>query len=114
MMNVIIVSDTPSSGKYLLEGEDVSHMNDDQLQMSATENRVCAFQTSNLLFAAFGHSACNVESAPHFDGNIPSQPPQKNGGRSHRKSGLSDRIRHKTERVFRQRQRVLAWPGEVG
>jgi len=49
MMNIIGCLDQPSSGTYLLEGEDVSRLHDDQLAAIRNRRIGFVFQTFNLL-----------------------------------------------------------------
>ena len=111
MMNVIGCLDTPSSGKYLLEGEDVSHMNDDQLADVRNRKIGFVFQTFNLLPRS--DILHNVE-LPLIYGNIPASRRKKMAEEAIEKVGLSDRIRHKPNELSGgQRQRVLAAPRPV-
>ncbi|MCB0285617.1 MAG: ABC transporter ATP-binding protein, partial [Calditrichaeota bacterium] len=104
MMNVIGCLDTPSSGKYLLEGEDVSHMNDDQLADVRNRKIGFVFQTFNLLPRS--DILHNVE-LPLIYGNIPASRRKKMAEEAIEKVGLSDRIRHKPNELSGgQRQRV--------
>lgn len=48
-MNLIGCLDTPSSGKYYLNGQDVSNMNDDQMAVIRNREIGFVFQTFNLL-----------------------------------------------------------------
>ncbi len=49
MMNIIGCLDQPTSGTYLLEGDDVSHLDDDQLAAIRNGRIGFVFQTFNLL-----------------------------------------------------------------
>ena len=49
MMNIMGALDVPTSGRYLLEGEDVGHMNDDQLADIRNKKIGFVFQNFNLL-----------------------------------------------------------------
>jgi putative ABC transport system ATP-binding protein len=49
LMNIIGCLDKPTSGKYLLNGEDISHKNDNQLAQIRNEQLGFVFQSFNLL-----------------------------------------------------------------
>ncbi|SDH77136.1 putative ABC transport system ATP-binding protein [Myroides phaeus] len=49
LMNILGCLDTPSSGEYILNGKDVSSLNDDQLAEIRNKNIGFVFQTFNLL-----------------------------------------------------------------
>jgi putative ABC transport system ATP-binding protein len=49
LMNIIACLDIPSSGNYILNGKDVSHMDDDQLASVRNSEIGIVFQTFNLL-----------------------------------------------------------------
>jgi putative ABC transport system ATP-binding protein len=49
MMNIIGCLDQPTSGSYLLEGQDVSHLHDDELAAIRNHRIGFVFQTFNLL-----------------------------------------------------------------
>jgi len=49
LMNMLGCLDTPSSGKYLLEGRDISHMEDNELADIRNKNVGFVFQTFNLI-----------------------------------------------------------------
>lgn len=103
LMNLLGCLDRPTSGEYILDGELVSNLNDDQLAIIRNRKVGFVFQNFNLLprMTALG----NVELPLRYSG--------LNGGRRDRalqvldSVGLSDRVTHKpTELSGGQQQRV--------
>lgn len=104
MMNVIGCLDTPTSGKYLLEGEDVSKMNDNELAVIRNQKIGFVFQTFNLLPRS--NVFHNVE-LPLIYGGIPASKRRKLAEEAIDKVGLLDRMKHKPNELSGgQRQRV--------
>lgn len=104
MMNVIGCLDTPTSGAYLLEGEDVSVMNDNQLASIRNRKIGFVFQTFNLLPRS--NVFHNVE-LPLIYGGIPTSKRRKLTEEAIEKVGLTDRMKHKPNELSGgQRQRV--------
>lgn len=104
MMNVLGCLDTPSSGEYRLEGEDVSRMNDDQLAEIRNKKIGFVFQTFNLIPRANVYH--NVE-LPLVYGGVPPTTRSKMADEAIEKVGLEDRKKHKpSELSGGQRQRV--------
>lgn len=102
LMNIIGCLDQPTSGRYLLEGTDVSRLNDDQLAEVRNRKIGFVFQNFNLLPRT---SALDQVELPLAYG----------GGNSRRQRalaaleavGLADRIHHKpTELSGGEQQRV--------
>lgn len=102
LMNIIGFLDKPTAGKYMLEGEDVSRLNDNKLAELRNKKIGFVFQTFNLLPRASALS--NVEL-----------PLLYSGGRGRRKRsmealervGLGERANHKpTELSGGEQQRV--------
>jgi len=91
LMNMIGCLDRPTSGEYLLEGEQVSNLKDDQLAEIRNRKVGFVFQTFNLLSRATALS--NVELPMRYSG-------MARGRKERAKSalelvGLSDRIHHR-------------------
>lgn len=104
LMNLIGCLDTPTSGKYILNGEDVSEMDDSEL--AAVRNREIGFifQTFNLL--ARTDCLSNVELPLIYSG-IPSHERKERATEALQKVGLGDRLDHKPNELSGgQRQRV--------
>ncbi len=102
LMNIIGFLDKPTAGKYMLEGADVSQLNDNKLAELRNKKIGFVFQTFNLLPRASALS--NVELPLIYSG----------GGQRHKRSmealervGLGARANHKpTELSGGEQQRV--------
>ncbi len=104
MMNVIGCLDTPTSGNYLLEGEDVSHMGDDQLAEIRNRKIGFVFQTFNLIPRS--NVLHNVE-LPLIYGGMSASKRRELAEAAIERVGLSDRADHKPNELSGgQRQRV--------
>lgn len=104
MMNMLGCLDTPSSGTYVLHGNDVSRMTDDQL--AAVRNREIGFvfQTFNLLPRV--DCLQNVELPLIYSGMRKSMRRER-AEQALQSVGLGDRMRHKPNELSGgQRQRV--------
>ena len=104
LMNLLGCLDTLDSGKYLLEGEEVGQLSDDQLARIRSRRIGFVFQTFNLLARTTALANCEL---PMLYGGIP------NGERRERAEhaldivGLADRMdHHPNELSGGQQQRV--------
>lgn len=104
MMNLIGCLDTPSSGHYFLEGQDVSKMDSDQLAEIRNQKIGFVFQTFNLLPRA--NILHNVELPLIYSG-ISTSERKRLAEEAIERVGLADRIKHKPNELSGgQRQRV--------
>ena len=104
LMNLVGCLDTPSSGRYELNGTDVSAMNDNQLAEIRSREIGFVFQTFNLL--ARSDALHNVE-LPLIYAGAPAHERRKIALDALTQVGLGDRIRHKPNELSGgQRQRV--------
>jgi putative ABC transport system ATP-binding protein len=104
LMNLIGCLDTPSSGRYELNGTDVSEMDDNQLAEIRNREIGFVFQTFNLLPRS--NALHNVELPLIYSG-IRSEERRTVALRALADVGLSDRVHHKPNELSGgQRQRV--------
>jgi putative ABC transport system ATP-binding protein len=104
LMNMIGCLDTPTSGSYLLEGQDVSEMSDRQLAQVRNQRIGFVFQTFNLLPRATVLS--NVE-LPLVYANVGRGERRKRAMEAIERVGLADRSSHQPNELSGgQRQRV--------
>ena len=104
LMNLIGCLDTPSKGSYLLNGKQVSEMNDNELARIRNEEIGFVFQTFNLLPRA---SALHNVELPLVYAGVPSRDRQERAREALRKVELEDRMSHKPNELSGgQRQRV--------
>ena len=104
MMNVIGCLDTPTRGTYLLNGKDVSHMNDDEL--ADIRNREIGFIFQNFQLLPRETSLANVELPLVYRG-LSAKDRREKAVAALTKVGLEQRMHHKpTELSGGQRQRV--------
>ncbi len=104
LMNLIGCLDTPSKGSYLLNGKQVSQMNDDELARIRNEEIGFVFQTFNLLPRA---TALHNVELPLVYAGIPSTDRQKRARGALERVELGDRMLHRPNQLSGgQRQRV--------
>ena len=104
LMNLIGALDTPSMGRYVLNGTDVSHLSDDELAEIRNREIGFVFQTFNLLPR---YSALENVVLPLIYGGVPREERYKRGEETLRNVGLADRMFHKPNELSGgQRQRV--------
>jgi putative ABC transport system ATP-binding protein len=104
LMNLIGCLDTPSKGSYLLNGKQVSEMNDNELARIRNQEIGFVFQTFNLLPRA---SALQNVELPLVYAGIPSKDRQKLAKNAIDRVELTSRMTHKPNELSGgQRQRV--------
>ena len=104
LMNLIGCLDTPSKGSYLLNGKQVSQMNDDELARIRNEEIGFVFQTFNLLPRA---TALHNVELPLIYGGVPSKVRAERANQALDKVELGDRKTHRPNQLSGgQRQRV--------
>jgi putative ABC transport system ATP-binding protein len=104
LMNIIGCLDTPTTGRYELNGSDVALMEDDQLAEIRNKEVGFVFQTFNLLPRST--SLQNVE-LPLVYAGVPAEERRRRAEEALEAVGLGDRIFHKPNELSGgQRQRV--------
>jgi putative ABC transport system ATP-binding protein len=104
LMNLIGCLDTPSRGQYLLNGNQVSNMNDNELARVRNEEIGFVFQTFNLLPRA---SALQNVELPLIYAGVPTGERSKRAQLALEHVDLADRMAHKPNELSGgQRQRV--------
>jgi putative ABC transport system ATP-binding protein len=104
LMNLIGCLDTPSKGSYLLNGKQVSEMNDNELARIRNQEIGFVFQTFNLLPRA---SALQNVELPLVYAGIPSRDRQAQAKNALDRVELTSRMSHKPNELSGgQRQRV--------
>ncbi|GCD78419.1 macrolide ABC transporter ATP-binding protein [Thermaurantimonas aggregans] len=104
LMNIIGCLDTPTSGTYILNGKDVSKMNDDELARIRNKEIGFVFQTFNLLPRT---SALENVSQPLIYAGIKKSERLERAREVLVRVGLGDRLDHKPNQLSGgQRQRV--------
>jgi putative ABC transport system ATP-binding protein len=104
LMNLIGCLDTPSKGTYLLNGKEVSTMNDNELARIRNEEIGFVFQTFNLLPRA---SALHNVELPLVYAGVPTRERLERAKAALEKVELAHRMNHKPNELSGgQRQRV--------
>jgi len=104
LMNLIGALDTPTAGRYILNGTNVSQMSDDQLAEIRNREIGFVFQTFNLLPR---YSALDNVVLPLIYGGVSKEDRYHRGEAALQNVGLSDRMTHKPNELSGgQRQRV--------
>jgi putative ABC transport system ATP-binding protein len=104
LMNLIGCLDTPSQGSYLLNGKQVSKMNDDELARIRNEEIGFVFQTFNLLPRA---TALHNVELPLVYAGVPTSDRLQRARGALQRVELGDRMTHRPNQLSGgQRQRV--------
>jgi putative ABC transport system ATP-binding protein len=104
LMNLIGCLDTPSKGSYLLNGKQVSQMNDDELARIRNEEIGFVFQTFNLLPRA---TALHNVELPLVYAGVPTNARLERARSALQRVELGDRMTHRPNQLSGgQRQRV--------
>src|SRR5574343_421399 len=104
LMNILGCLDTPSSGKYSLNGNDVSEMEDDELAEIRNKEIGFVFQTFNLLARS---TALDNVALPLVYAGLSRGERNERAMQALTNVGLADRVDHKPNELSGgQRQRV--------
>ena len=104
LMNIVGCLDTPTQGQYILNGQDVSRMSDNQLAEVRNKEIGFVFQSFNLLPRA---SALDNVALPLIYAGLSKKERTERALESLRAVGLADRAHHKPNELSGgQRQRV--------
>lgn len=104
LMNLVGALDTPTSGEYILNGTDVSQMDDDRLAEIRNQEIGFIFQTFNLLPR---YTALENVMLPLVYAGVPKSERAKKASTTLAEVGLADRMDHKPNELSGgQRQRV--------
>jgi len=104
LMHMLGAPDIPTSGTYVLDGEDVSKLTDDELAAIRNKKIGFVFQAFNLLPRT---SALKNVMLPEIYGNVPEKDRAKVAEKYLKMVGLGDRLDHTTSQLSGgQMQRV--------
>ena len=104
LMNILGCLDTPTSGEYILNGNDVSSLSDDELAEIRNKEIGFVFQTFNLLPR---YTALENVALPMIYAGVPYAERISRADAVLRKVGLGDRMDHRPNELSGgQRQRV--------
>lgn len=104
LMNLLGCLDTPTSGKYILNNQDVSQLSDDELAQIRNKEIGFVFQTFNLLPRA---TALDNVALPLIYAGMSKSKREERAMEVLTEVGLSDRVTHKPNELSGgQRQRV--------
>ena len=104
LMNLVGALDTPTSGEYILNGTDVSKMDDNRLAEIRNQEIGFIFQTFNLLPR---YTALENVMLPLIYAGVPKSERAANATQTLTEVGLADRMDHKPNELSGgQRQRV--------
>ena len=104
MMNLLGCLDTPSSGEYWLNGQEVSRLSDNALARVRNREIGFVFQTFNLLPRA---TALHNVELPLVYAGVPTKTRREQAARALTQVGLAERMGHKPNELSGgQRQRV--------
>jgi len=104
LMNILGCLDTPTKGMYVLNGTDVSKMEDDRLAEIRNKEIGFVFQTFNLLPR---YTALENVTLPLIYGGVPRHEREEHAVKTLDLVGLGDRMTHKPNELSGgQRQRV--------
>jgi putative ABC transport system ATP-binding protein len=103
-LNLLGCLDTPTRGRYVLNGRDVSSMEDDELALVRNQEIGFVFQTFNLLPRA---TALHNVELPLIYAGVPLRERRQRGHEALEKVDLADRVEHRpSELSGGERQRV--------
>ncbi len=112
LMNVLGCLDRPTSGRYLLDGQEVSSMSKDQLARVRNKTIGFVFQSFNLLSRT---SAIENVELPMLYGGVPTAERQRRAREALEQVGLGTRVEHKPNQLSGgQQQRVAIARAIVG
>lgn len=112
MMNIIGCLDTPTEGRYTLDGEEVAGLDEEAL--ASVRNRKIGFVFQNFYLMPRQTAVDNVAQPLIYRGISPSQR-RAHAERALQRVGLGDRMRHRpNEMSGGQRQRVAVARALVG